>query len=81
MKNWRTTLGGACTATGTLLFGIPLIVSWQSVDIPTNFSHVCVKVGVSLMAFGTFWTALNARDKKVSDEESGAGVKPTDPKP
>ena len=62
-----------------MLVGVPTIASWQSVDIPTNFSHWCLKIGYTLMAFGAFWTALNARDKKVSDEESGAGVKPTDP--
>ncbi len=80
-KNWRTSLGGACTAAGTLLVGGPVIANWQSVDIPTNFSHGCLYIGFGLMAFGAFWGGLTGRDAKVSDEEAGAGVKPKDSNP
>jgi hypothetical protein len=77
MINWKTTLGGACTATGALLMGLPLISAHASMEIPSGFSHLCVKVGVVMLAAGTFWTGLFARDTKVSDEQAGAGqIKP-----
>lgn len=76
MINWKTTLGGACAAAGIALAGVAHISQLQSVDLPSTFIVHCEEAGVIITIAGTFFTALFARDRKVSDEQSGAGRQP-----
>ncbi len=65
MKSWRTTLGGSLSATGALLFGMPIALSATKVTVPDQVFVWCVLGGVVLLAAGTFFSGLFARDNSV----------------
>lgn len=76
MINWKTTLGGAVFALGTFLMGAATVANMTSFEMPTNFVRDCVIAGFFMQGIGGFFTALFARDRKVSDEQAGAGRQP-----
>ena len=79
MVNWRTNLGGAIFGLGTFLFGAPVALTFTSVDIPAKWVQGCVFIGFILQGIGGCVIAVFARDRKVSDEQAGAGNKPPTP--
>lgn len=68
LRSWRTTLGGSLSATGTLLFGLPVAVSATKITVPDAVFVWCVLVGIGMLAAGTFFSGLFARDNSVPSE-------------
>lgn len=65
MKHWRTTYGGAFTATGAILFGGPMALSQTSFVVPTHMMQFCIWTGLIMAVVGYFLTQLATADKKV----------------
>lgn len=65
VKNWRTSLGGACAALGTFLFGAAVLFNAAGFEIPSSFVKACMMVGFIMQGAGVFLMALLAADKKV----------------
>jgi len=64
--SWKTTLGGALTATGTVLLGAGAL-DWM----PEGYKSKTMLVGFILMAAGTFFTGLFARDNDKTSKSIG----------
>lgn len=64
MKDWRTTLGGACAAAGAALFGTTTIVATLKFEIPSAIMIGFMVAGVVLSVGGTFFHALFTPDKR-----------------
>ena len=80
MKSWKTTLGGACAATGTMLLGVPMLVNqFTEIPVPIEVGKWSVIAGIVLTGFGVFFTGLFGRDVNVSSE--GTKVEPTQKEP
>ena len=79
MTNWRTTLGGAVFGFGTFLMGASALTAFNSTQFPSKWINACLFSGFLLQGLGGFFNGLFARDRKVSDEQAGAGQKPPDP--
>ncbi len=79
MINWKTTLGGAVFGLGTFLMGGGALAAFNSTQFPTKWVNACIFSGFLLQGLGGFFTALFARDRKVSDEQAGAGVAKPEP--
>ena len=64
--SWKTTLGGSCTAAGTLLLGAGAL-DWM----PAEQQYKAMMAGFIMMAAGTFFAGLFARDNNKSSENVG----------
>jgi hypothetical protein len=64
--SWKTTVGGSLTATGTMLLGAGAL-DWM----PVEHKAKTMMIGFILMAVGTFFTGLFARDNNRSSESVG----------
>lgn len=65
--SWKTTLGGALGGTGTVLMGAGAL-DWM----PAKYKTISMMIGFGMMAFGTFFGLLFARDNNVTSEKAGA---------
>lgn len=65
MRSWKTTLGGACAATGTLLWGVPVALAVIKVELPPKVLPTCIVVGIAMSAAGAFFNGLFGRDNDV----------------
>lgn len=65
--SYKTTIGGALTATGTMLMGAGAL-DWM----PAEHKTKAMTIGFIMMAIGTFFTGFFARDDKVTSEQAGA---------
>lgn len=71
MTSWKTTLGGACAALGTFLWGAPVAIKQFSPDTVMDAGLVkwCLIIGLVMTGAGIFFTALFARDNGVTSEQ------------
>lgn len=69
MKNWKTTLGGSLTATGTMLMGAGAL-DWM----PPEHKSKSMMIGFIMMAVGTFFTGLFSRDRNVTSSSMGLPI-------
>ena len=68
--SWKTTLGGALTATGHTLMGVGVVP--QLGGVQSKFLLYTAAAGFVLGALGTFFTGLFAADHS----NSGTGIPP-----
>lgn len=61
MTSWKSTIGGALSATGTMLVGIGVIP--QLKEGPSGYLQTVALIGFALQAAGTFFGHLFAADK------------------
>ncbi len=63
MTNWRTTIGGAISATGTTLFGVGTVVQFTDVshDIKNTLIYIAI-AGFLMSAVGKGVTSFFAAD-------------------
>ena len=64
--SYKTTIGGALTATGTMLMGAGAL-DWM----PAEHKTKAMFVGFVMMALGTFFTGFFARDNDITSEQAG----------
>lgn len=62
MANWKTTLGGACSAAGSALMGIGVLTEFNGTD--SNLIRGITLAGFILNAAGAFFGHLFAADAK-----------------
>lgn len=67
MKNWKTTIGGACAALGTFLLGVPLVMTSASFTVPNKLMLYSMIGGLALQGFGVFFGHLFAVDASTVD--------------
>lgn len=65
-SSYKTTIGGAFASTGVLLMGATQF-DWM----PPNYKFYCMLAGFGMMATGTFFTGLFARDNDKTSEQIG----------
>lgn len=71
--NWRTTTAAIFAALGIILTQLGYGLD-DNPDTITNWDIVMKALGAILTAIGITSLGFFSRDKKVSDEQSGAGV-------
>jgi hypothetical protein len=69
--SWKTTVGGALTATGTMLMGAGSL-DWM----PANQKSKAMLAGFIMMAAGTFCMGFFARDDNKTSKDVGAVTTP-----
>jgi len=69
MKSWKTTIGGAFTATGMTLFGGPVALSTAKFEIPSELMKACIWIGFVMTVLGIFFSNLFAADKSAVQKE------------
>ena len=66
LKSWKTTIGGALTSTGMLMWSIPVAVATCKVEVPGDINTYCIICGIILQALGHFLSGLFAKDYDVT---------------
>ena len=69
MKSWKTTIGGAFTATGMALFGGPVALSTIQFEVPSEMRSACIWLGLGMTVIGIFFSHLFAADKSAVQKE------------
>lgn len=80
-RSWRTTLSGACTATGMAMFGGPMAISATKFEVPTAMMNVCIWGGLILTVLGIFFGHLFAADKRELEDRVNHNKPPTKDEP
>lgn len=68
IRHWRTSLAGACAASGFFLFGAPTAMNALHFSMQPTISGICTIVGLILGASGLFCGHIFSPDKSNVDE-------------